>query len=476
MTPKKIIFYTRPVEAHFHIELARKFVERFGDVPIVFVSFFSQAIEYIEAQGYQTLYIPEALQQSRQKLISESRVKELDAFCRQTYMGLNAMLQMERFLPEAPDNAYLFMQQHLTVLDELIEPQTLSISSMYDHFVYLAAGMLTFEKGGAHFAFVGCGVPGGRVLALRRPDEPWINRKSSEDSGELYETAVKELDMPPEQRISYMKPLKMDRNLAFSERINLARRRAAHGKRDHRMGSYFAGLQMNWWQNAVCWRFKAWRERMRNEDPWDIHDDGELQEVSGPCVFLALHMEPEATILMYSPRQRDQIEACRLVAESLPVGVTLLVKENPKMLNKRPRGYYEKIKRFPNVRLCSTAVSSVTLIRKSQAVVSLGGTVTIEARLRGKAAFCFGNPPFHSMATACGQSILDKLSEMDFEREDTAEHLILGDDPAWCDWVRGNFVGIAGKVRFSSEFGQDIFDDSPANAEAFANYIESCVS
>jgi hypothetical protein len=471
MTPRQIIFYTRPVEAHLHVQLARKLVEHYGDIPIIFASFFSQAIEFIEAQGYPTIYIPEALRESRTRLISESRVEEVDAFCRNTFMGLNTMLQMERFLPQDRDKAHAFMLEHLTVLDELVKPGTLSISSMYDHFVYLAAGMLAFEKGGAHFAFVGCGVPGGRVNALRKPDELWLNRNSREDAGELYDRAIKELDMPPEERICYMKPLKKERNLKFIERIKIARRRAAHGRRDHRMGSYFAGLQMNWWQNACRWRVKAMLERMRNEDPWDFHVNEDLDLVSGPCVFLALHMEPEATILMYSPRQRDQIEACRLVAEALPCGVTLLVKENPKMLNKRPRGYYDQIKRFPNVKLCSTSVSSVALIKKSEAVVSLGGTVTIEARLRGKAAYCFGHPPFCKMATACGHSILDELAKFNFKQEATNEHLLNSNDPVWRDWVRGNFFGLNGKVRFSLDFGQEVFDDSDANAQKFVNYI-----
>ena len=174
-------------------------------------------------------------------------------------------------------------------------------------------------------------------------------------------------------------------------------------------------------------------------------------------------MEPEATILMYSPRWRDQVEVCRLVSEALPFGYTLLVKENPKMLGARPKGYYEQLKRFPNVQLVSTKVPSAALIERARSVVSLAGTITLEARLRGKQAFCFGLPPFHPFATATGAAILDELSSSSLEISD------FEDD--WKGWVRSTFPGRANRHRFHPSMAQSILDDSRENVSGYLSFI-----
>lgn len=468
MTPKKIIFYTRPVEVEFHVALARELQGRFGAAPVVFASFFSQAIDYAQSEGFETLYLPEELRKAKDKLIDTYRVAEIDGYCREKFYGLNTLLQMERFLPQEPRAAEAFLLTHITVLDKLIVPETLSISSMYDHFVYMAAGLMAFEKGGAHFAFVGCGVPSGRVLALRQPDTLWRSPVLKENPEELLEKVVKELDLPPEERISYMKPVHRKRPVGRAKRLELARARSVFGNQDQAAGSYFAHLHTNWWQNALRRRFKTWRARFRAADKWDIHTDAELHQVKGPCVFMALHMEPEATVLMYSPKMRDQIEATRLVAEALPIGYTLLVKENPKMDGKRSKGYYEAIQSFPNVRLCSTKVSSVDLIKRSEAVVSLGGTVTVEARLRGKRAYCFGRPPFWPFATACGFGILEELSKLDQFSGETA---LQANDSAWQDWLRGIFIGVTSRSHVSEKVGPYVQDYSAENVQSYCEFI-----
>lgn len=467
MTPQKIIFYTRTVQVHFHLELARHLLREFPSAKVLFVSFFSHAVSIIEEAGFNAVYFPRALQEVGQSLISERRIQEIDTFCRQQYTGLNRMLQMERFLPEGRDAVQEFMLRHLTVLDEIVEANTLSISSMYDHFVYVAAGMLAFEKNGAHFAFVGCGVPAGRVVGLKTPWETWLNHASAENACEMHIQTANEVRLPPEERIEYMKkaPARGEM-LGFKRRVRIARKLATFRRIDNAASSYFANDARHWLWNALHWRFHAWLSR-QGSDPWDIRYSKELSEISTPTVYLALHMEPEATILMYSPKWRDQLEICRLVAEALPVGYTLLVKEHPRMLGKRAKGYYDTIKRFPNVRLVSTKVSSPELIETSVAVVSLAGNVTLEARLRGKRAYCFGRPPFHRMATACGEAALQEIASLD--QCDSKVGSV--EDSGWSRWVKGTFYGQGGRSLFKEEIGELAWNDSIKNVEAHANFI-----
>jgi hypothetical protein len=474
MIPKKIIFYTRAVQVHFHMALARVLQKEFPDAKVLFVSFFSHAIELAEQAGFATLYFPDSLTESRSNLIADARVAEIDDFCNREYVGLNAMLHMERFLPAGREARQAFLMQHLTVLDSIIEPQTLSISSMYDHFIYVAAGLLALQKQGGHFAFVGCGVPSGRVIGFRTPAETWQNLASTETPGELFRHAVKEIKLPSEERICYMKPLERKR-VSFGKRVQKAKQIAAYNHRDYEAGSYFVDKQRNWLFNAIEWRYKA-MSRPKLDSVWDIVSDVQIESLEGPCVFLALHMEPEATIYMYSPRWRNQLEVCRLVAEALPIGFTLLVKENPKMVGKRPAGYYDQIRQFPNVRLVSIAVSSSKLIERSEAVVSLAGTVTVEARLRGKLAFCFGKPPFYRFASHYGAQLLDDLNALIPEVGANAGDELAGDSPDWQHWIQGTFVGKGGKTTFNEEMGVLCWGTEDENVHAHCNFIIGALS
>lgn len=473
MTPQKIIFYTRRSEVHLHMEMARQFAKKFPGARFLFVSFFSQALKYAEAAGFETLYAPVALRATHDDLIDGKRVAEIDAFCQREFLGLNAMLNTERFLPAGREKAKLFLYEHLTMLDQIVEERTLGISSMYDHFVYLAAAMLAFEKAGAHFAFVGCGVPAGRVIALRTPAKTWINPRSKEKEEELLKTAQEEVNQPSEERISYMQSNKLDKPLTLRERINRAQANARYGRIDKSEGSYFPTGQKNWVVNAFAWRYLKWRNQ-KHLPRWDIKVEEDLSSIEGYCVFLALHMEPEATILMYSPQWRDQIEICRLVSEALPLGVTLLVKENPKMLFKRPPGYYETLQRYSNVKLVSTSVNSAALINRSEAVVSLAGTVTVEARLKGKYAFCFGKPPFYRLATARGAKLLENLRTVLNEKNKDSkldQDFMIG----WKQWIQGTFIASSGNTVYRSDLGRFCFDYSNKNAAAHVNTIIGCL-
>lgn len=469
MTPRKIIFYTRPGEVHFHMALAERLLEEFGSVPVLFASFFGKAIEIAQNEGWKTLFFPQAMRKNEFPEISDQRLREIDDFCRGRYTGLNSMVNMERFLPANRSAARSFMLDHLSVLDRIVEPGTLSVSSMYDHFVYLAAGMLALEKGGGHFAFVGCGVPGGRVIGLKTPFETWQNFQSTENPALLLEEARREISLPPEERIEYMRNPPAKAKPSFAERIRLACFRKKLASRDYSEGSYFPTAMRHWPLVSIKRRISIWRGRIP-DTIWDVDSPDALAQVKGPCVYLSLHLEPEATIFMYSPRWRDQLEVCRLVSEALPVGYTLLVKENPKMVGRRPIEAYEALKRYANVRLVSTRVLSTDLIQRSLAVVSLAGSVTLEARLLGKPAFCFGQPPFYRMANGLGGDFLDQLAGLGNDSGSPAESVAAFEE-GWVHWIRSTFRGRAWRVEFHPDVGHMVNDASSENVNAFASFI-----
>jgi len=466
MEPKKIVIYTRESQTPFHCALARKLEKAYPEAKIVIASFFWHSIEIAQRSGFATFYLPAAIRNAATAPISDRRIAEIDKYCAEKFLGLNAMLLTERFLPKTASRVQEFLVSHLTVLDDLVDEQTLSISIMYDHFFYLAAGMMAFMKGGAHFAFLGSGVPGERVVGIKTPNVCWQNRHSGEDPAKILEEAKHEITKPPDHRIEYMKPPQRPSSRRVIQHVEMALRRRRCARKDFMSGSYFPTNQRRWPFDQILNRTRALFRRKRNEK-WDISSVDDLRDLKSPAVLMALHFEPEAVIFMYSPRLRDQIEACRLVAQTLPLGYNLLVKENPKMAGRRSPGYYQNLKKIPNVLLVAPTVPSLTLIDISSAVVSLAGTVTLEARLRGKPAFCLGKPPFFKLATASGHRILNEISgflggDKPFDSEFEA---------AWAEWIAASFPARGGDYSYDPSVGRRVFDHSEKNVNAYYQFI-----
>lgn len=112
---------------------------------------------------------------------------------------------------------------------------------------------------------------------------------------------------------------------------------------------------------------------------------------STPYVFFPLHLEPELSLLWLARFDADQIAVVRRVAQSLPVGMKLVVKEHPQMVALRPRRFYRELKKIPNVVLVRPEISSFSLIARAALVATITGTAGWEATLFGKPVITFGN-------------------------------------------------------------------------------------
>jgi hypothetical protein len=127
-------------------------------------------------------------------------------------------------------------------------------------------------------------------------------------------------------------------------------------------------------------------------------------ELSSAFLFFPLQMQPECTTLPCGGVFADQLEAVRLIAASLPDGFLLYVKEHPVYWRRswhegleesRNRRFYDNITALENVRLIRHDYSSLELIDKCTAVVTITGTAGFEAIFRGKPVLLFG-PQFYS--------------------------------------------------------------------------------
>jgi hypothetical protein len=101
----------------------------------------------------------------------------------------------------------------------------------------------------------------------------------------------------------------------------------------------------------------------------------------GKFAYFPLQTEPEASIDVYGPRFNNQIETARQIAMSLPGEMTLVVKDHPAMRGYRSPSYLEKLARTPNITLVDSKLSSNAVLARANVVISITGTVLMEAAL-----------------------------------------------------------------------------------------------
>ena len=117
-----------------------------------------------------------------------------------------------------------------------------------------------------------------------------------------------------------------------------------------------------------------------------------------PFVYLALGFQPEATSNPHADIFTQQLLMVNSVANALPTGWTLVVREHPGQVNWefvgylcRSRNFYSMLSKMPNVRLAPLALDPFMLIDAAEAVAVLVGTTGWQAIVRGKPVLVFGD-------------------------------------------------------------------------------------
>jgi hypothetical protein len=164
--------------------------------------------------------------------------------------------------------------------------------------------------------------------------------------------------------------------------------------------------------------------------------------------FFPLHAEPEMQLNVYNRRYLNQIEAVRSVAGNLPVGMTLLVKEHPWTVGRRPLSYYRKLLEIPNVKLVSPAVESRPLILNARLMAMISGSIALEAAILGKPVVTLGRALFNVLPPrmVCCMPRIEELGQRiqellrDYEYDDAALVRYFGtlvEQSVAVDWYSG---------------------------------------
>ncbi len=143
------------------------------------------------------------------------------------------------------------------------------------------------------------------------------------------------------------------------------------------------------------WKMRL-RQVLRGRDRLDrwLSD---VEGVPGRLAFYPLHVEPEASTMVMAPTLPNQLAIIEGLVRSLPVDMTLLVKEHPTMIGRRPQRSYQQIAKLPRCRLVDPGIPGVDLVRKAALTCTISSTAAWEAMLLGRPALVFGTFPFTSL-------------------------------------------------------------------------------
>ena len=115
------------------------------------------------------------------------------------------------------------------------------------------------------------------------------------------------------------------------------------------------------------------------------------------CLY-PLHFEPEIALQIYGRPLQNQIETIRNIANSLPPGMILAVKEHPRSAGFRPVSYYQKISEIPNVIIEYAETPSINVVSKSKLIITVTGNIGLEALALKKPVIVLGETDYSKIS------------------------------------------------------------------------------
>ncbi len=107
--------------------------------------------------------------------------------------------------------------------------------------------------------------------------------------------------------------------------------------------------------------------------------------------FYPLHVDPEASTMVISPYQTNQLAVLEALSKAKPIDSIIIVKEHLTMIGRRPNDFYKNVNRLPGVYMVDPKEPSFQFINKAKAVITLTGTAGLEAIFLGIPAIFLGN-------------------------------------------------------------------------------------
>ena len=131
-----------------------------------------------------------------------------------------------------------------------------------------------------------------------------------------------------------------------------------------------------------------------------------------PIIYFPLQIEPERSLLITAPKYTNQIQVIRDIANVLPKGYELFVKEHPNGVVRswHSVSFYKEIMSLSNTKLIHPSVESKDLIKKSSLIITISSTTGIEATFYKKPSIIFSDLDFSIISSVHKIKSINELS------------------------------------------------------------------
>ena len=115
-------------------------------------------------------------------------------------------------------------------------------------------------------------------------------------------------------------------------------------------------------------------------------------------LIFPLQFSPEASTLIQGSKFNDMYQVIELISKSLPVNLTLLVKEHKLCVGRRDYQFFKKILNLHNVKLIKEDIDTYQLISHSKGVITVSSSMAIEALMLKKPVGIIGRMYFDNLS------------------------------------------------------------------------------
>jgi hypothetical protein len=179
---------------------------------------------------------------------------------------------------------------------------------------------------------------------------------------------------------------------ARAEPIRAHRRAPINGRRLRQLREYAVARMTddrdNEYLHPLRWTYENVQEWARRQAARALYDDVPAR----PFVYFPLHVTEDYKIKRLIPHCADQAAIVEQIADALPPGYDLVLKEHPMSIGRNGLGLLRRVRRRSNVVLVDPHTSSHDLIGGAAAVAVISSTVGLEALLYGKPVLTLGQP------------------------------------------------------------------------------------
>lgn len=136
---------------------------------------------------------------------------------------------------------------------------------------------------------------------------------------------------------------------------------------------------------------------------------------AGKYILFFFSHQPESVTTSAAQQYADQWKIVEELAIHAPSDINIVIKDHPFGFGWRGKDYFERLIRLPNVHMAPVNYPSKELIQNAQAVLTINGSVGLEALMYGVKSYSLGNAwyshPEFIPNLSCPVEVYSRLSE-----------------------------------------------------------------